>query len=87
VTAAHYVFCGDGHHGNPAGEVVEIMAKQRLKAPGRFKFWFSSSAAVTGRNEAAHMRDVEKRVRNLAQASKGRMTFRFLDTGSSLRVI
>jgi beta-lactamase superfamily II metal-dependent hydrolase len=87
VTAAHYVFCGDGHHGNPAGEVVEIMAKQRLKAPGKFKFWFSSSAAVTGRNEAAHMRDVEKRVRNLAQTSKGRMTFKFLDTGSSLRVI
>jgi hypothetical protein len=63
------------------------MVKQRLKAPGRFKFWFNSSAAVAGRNEVAHMRDVERKVGSLAKASKGRMTFTFLEAGSSLRVI
>lgn len=87
VIATHYVFCGDGHHGNPGVEVLEFMAKQRLKTPGKFKFWFNSSAAVTGRNEKPHMRDVEQKVRSLAAGSKGRMTFEFLASGSSLRVI
>ena len=87
VIAKDYVFCGDGHHGNPAVEVLELMATQRLKIPGNFKFWFNASAAVVGRNEVAHMRDVEKKVRSLAQASKGRMTFKFLEAGDSLRVI
>jgi beta-lactamase superfamily II metal-dependent hydrolase len=87
VIATHYVFCGDGHHGNPGVEVVEFMVKQRLKARGKFKFWFNSSAAVAGRNEKPHMRDVERTVRSLAAGSKGKMTFEFLESGSSLRVI
>jgi beta-lactamase superfamily II metal-dependent hydrolase len=87
VIATHYVFCGDGHHGNPGVEVVEFMVKQRLKTPGKFKFWFNSSVAVAGRNEKPHMRDVERTVRSLSASSKGRMTFEFLETGSSLRVI
>lgn len=87
VIAKDYVFCGDGHHGNPAVDVLELMATQRLKMPGKFKFWFNASAAVVGRHEVAHMRDVEKKVRSLAQASKGRMTFKFLEAGDSLRVV
>jgi hypothetical protein len=88
VIASHYIFCGDGHHGNPAVDVVELMAKRRLKAPGRFKFWFNcSGAVVTDRSDAAQMRAVERKVRTLARSSKGRMTFKFLDAGSSLRVI
>jgi beta-lactamase superfamily II metal-dependent hydrolase len=87
VIATHYVFCGDGHHGNPGVEVIEFMAKQRVKAPGKFKFWFNSSAAVAGRNEMAHMRDVEQKVRSLAAGTKGKMTFEFLQSGSSFRVI
>jgi hypothetical protein len=63
------------------------MVKQRLKTPGKFKFWFNSSVAVAGRNEKPHMRDVERTVRRLAASSKGRMTFEFLESGSSLRVI
>ncbi len=87
VIATHYVFCGDGHHGNPGVEVVEFMVKQRLKAPGKFKFWFNSSAAVAGRNEKPHMGEVEQKVRSLAAGSNGKMTFEFLESGSSLRVI
>jgi beta-lactamase superfamily II metal-dependent hydrolase len=87
VIATHYIFCGDGKHGNPAVDVVELMAKRRLKTPGKFKFWFNCSAAVAGRNEVGHMRALERKVRTLAKASQGRMTFKFLDAGSSLRVI
>lgn len=84
----HYVFCGNGHSSNPEVEVVELMAKHRLKAPGRFKFWFNSSEAVLEHAHlAAHMRDVERTVRKLANNSGGRMTFKFLETGSKLRVI
>jgi len=43
--------------------------------------------AVAGRNEKPHMRNVERTVRSLAASSKGRMTFEFLESGSSLRVI
>ena len=63
------------------------MAKRRLRAAGKFKFWFNCSAAVAGRHEVAHMRALERKVRALAKASKGRMTFKFLDAGDSLRVI
>jgi beta-lactamase superfamily II metal-dependent hydrolase len=88
VVGADYVFCGDGHSENPDVGVVELMVKHRLKAPGRFKFWFNSSEAVLkDKNRRAHMRAVEKRVRKLAKSSGGRMTFKFLKTGSSLRVI
>jgi beta-lactamase superfamily II metal-dependent hydrolase len=87
VIARHYVFCGDGGHGNPAVDVVELMAKQRMKAAGKFKFWFNCSAAVAGPHELAHMRALERKVRRLAKDSKGRMTFKFLEAGSSLRVI
>ena len=33
------------------------------------------------------MRDVEQKVRSLAAATKGKMTFEFLQSGSSFRVI
>jgi beta-lactamase superfamily II metal-dependent hydrolase len=87
VIARHYVFCGDGKHGNPAVDVIELMAKRRMKAPGDFRFWFNCSSAVAGSHEVAHMRAIERKVRALAKSSKGRMTFRFLEAGSSLRVI
>ncbi len=54
VSADHYVFCGDGSHGNPEPEVLEIYFKSRLgpaskralapEAEGRpFTFWFSTN--------------------------------------------
>jgi hypothetical protein len=88
VIGRHYVFCGNGHSGNPEPDVIKAMVKHRLKAPGPFKFWFNSSEAVAGNSEFAdHMRDVEKLVKTLAASSSGRMTFKFLTKGSSLRVV
>src|SRR5262245_41269476 len=83
-----HVFCGDGFSGNPEISVVELMVKHRLNAPGNFKFWFSSSEAVLqDPKRRAHMRNVEQTVRRLAKSSGGRMAFKFLENGSSLRVI
>jgi beta-lactamase superfamily II metal-dependent hydrolase len=88
VIGKDYVFCGDGSSGNPELAVIRLMVKHRLKAPGKFKFWFNSSEAVL-ENPARrrHMREVERTVGTLAAASGGRMRFRFLESGSSLRVV
>jgi beta-lactamase superfamily II metal-dependent hydrolase len=88
VIAKDYVFCGDGHSGNPEIDVIKLMVKHRLKQPGKFKFWFNSSDAVlTHKDRKDHMRNVEKTVKSLAKNSGGRMTFKFLENGSSLRVV
>jgi beta-lactamase superfamily II metal-dependent hydrolase len=87
VIGSDYVFCGDGFRGNPEISVIKLMVKHRLKAPGKFKFWFNSSEAVlTNPERRSHMRTVQQTVRTLAKNSGGRMTFKFLETGSSLRV-
>ncbi len=88
VVARDYVFCGNGEHGNPHPEVVETMFRHRMNAPGDFVFWFNSSAAVEEKQELAeHMAELEKLVRQLAKASKGRLTSRFLTKGSSLEIL
>lgn len=87
VAATDYVFCGNGEHGNPHGEVVEEMFNHRLKQPGKFRFWFNSSAAVEEEADLAeHMAAMERDVRGYAKRSKGRLTFKFLQNGSALRV-
>ena len=88
VIARNYVFCGNGEHENPDLRVVELIAKRRLAAPAKFKFWFNSSQAVVASPAAAgHMAEVEKLVRRLAGSSTGRMAFKFLVNGSSLKVM
>lgn len=63
------------------------MVKDRLKQDGKFKFGFNSSEAVEDDEELVeHMAEIEKLVRRLAKGSTGRMTFKFLKIGSSLRV-
>jgi beta-lactamase superfamily II metal-dependent hydrolase len=88
VVGKHYLFCGNGHSDNPELEVIEAMAKSRLEFEGRFTFWFNHSAAVAEKPPARkHMATVEKLVRDLAAASGDRMKYRFLETGSSLKVV
>jgi beta-lactamase superfamily II metal-dependent hydrolase len=88
VIGRHYVFCGNGHSHNPDTRVVEAMVKHRLKAPGKFKLWFNSSEAVVEEPAfAEHMKEVQKVTKRLAANSSGRMTFKFLEAGSSLRVV
>lgn len=88
VVGKDYVFCGDGFKNNPEISVIKAMVKHRLKAPGKFKFWFNSSKAVLKNpDRRKHMRKVEETVGTLAKSSGGRMTFKFLENGSSLRVM
>jgi beta-lactamase superfamily II metal-dependent hydrolase len=88
VIARDYIFCGNGEHENPDLQVIEMMARRRLAAaPGPFKFWFNSSAAVTEKAEAGvHMEEVEQLVKKLAKKSGGRMSFKLLKSGSAMVV-
>jgi beta-lactamase superfamily II metal-dependent hydrolase len=90
MTAREYIFCGNGAHGNPDLDVVHLIAERRFAAGGsaRFRFWFTSSAESSGKPAfAAHMAEVERRLRRLETLSHGRLSSRFLRTGSSLRVV
>jgi beta-lactamase superfamily II metal-dependent hydrolase len=88
IVARHYVFCGNGEHANPNLDVVEMMCRRRLPAPGKFTFWFNCSEAATEQAAAkAHMKALETLVRRLATTSNGRLTVKLLPTGSSFTVI
>jgi beta-lactamase superfamily II metal-dependent hydrolase len=90
IVATDYIFCGNGEHDNPDLRVVELMARRRLAADSAstFKFWFNSSERVSEKaSAAAHMKEVEKLVRQLGKSSGSRMKFKFLDKGSTLSVV
>ena len=88
VIAKHYVFCGNGEHENPDLRVVELIAQRRLAVPGNCKFWINSSHGMTKKQPAiAHMVKVEALVKKLASHSQGRLSFKFIDSGSSFRVL
>lgn len=87
VTADHYVFCGNGEHENPNLRVVKLIAASRIggpserspnpEAPRPFKFWFNTSPKTAQPSSAKHVAALEKKVRELARRSAGRMSYRF----------
>lgn len=96
VTADHYVFCGNGEHGNPNLRVIRAIADSRLGSGAQlsanpqaalpFKFWFNSNSAAPKAVAARdHMQAVGSLVAGLAAASAGRMGFTFLK-GSSFEI-
>jgi beta-lactamase superfamily II metal-dependent hydrolase len=86
VVARDYVFCGNGGHGNPHVQVVDMMFRHRLAVSNKpFHFWFNSSAAVSA--ERAHMAAVEAKVRKLVAKGKGRFKATFLEKGNSIQVL
>lgn len=86
VTADHYLICGNGQHHNPDFRVIKTLIDSRLgsasqRSPNpevgnRFKVWFSADADSPGA-DSTHMQEVERRVRQRAEASAGQMRFRF----------
>jgi hypothetical protein len=79
VKADHYVFCGNGEFSNPELGVIELIFKSRSADEGNFKMWFnSSSKAADSEENKAHMKAVEKLVKELALLSAGRMKFFFV---------
>ena len=90
VTADHYIFCGNGLHGNPNPHFVELLIRKRLAAPGTsngFKLWFNSSNKLAPEGEPRkHMARIENLVRKQAKSSKGKLDFFFLKNGSSFEL-
>ena len=95
VSAEHYVFCGNGLHGNPNQDVIDFIfesrrgaAAVRTLAPAadsaKFHFWFSTTAG----NEQPEperqrvFRELEEHVENLRQSSQGKLVVHFNDAAS-----
>lgn len=85
VSADHYVFCGNGGHGNPHPGVVQFLFDSRVgdgrspHAPNRkFHFWFNSHSSVTETRFRKNMRELESHVAKLAKGSGGKLVAHFL---------
>jgi hypothetical protein len=85
VTADHYVFCGNGGHGNPQPSVVETYFRSRRgsadqravteagqDADREFTFWFSTnSSQISGRVSRGKFEKLEAKVTELVANSTG----------------
>ncbi len=100
VSADHYVFCGNGLHGNPEEKVIQTIFASRVakkgartlapEAPDRdFHFWFSTTAqaAPAGLERRAVLEKVEKRVLALQKQSGGRLKLHFNEGASTTLAI
>ena len=90
VSARHYVFCGNGLHGNPSPDVINVLFASRLgpaaaralapAADGEpFHFWFSTTSAAqeegTARRQA--FEEVESLVEELRQSAQGQLVVHY----------
>jgi hypothetical protein len=67
ITADHYVFSGDGEHGNPERETLEMLLDARGTAPFTLHFTYPVDEVDTGRRE-----DWEKQKASVVKANKKR---------------
>ncbi|MBM3784293.1 MAG: MBL fold metallo-hydrolase [Acidobacteria bacterium] len=87
VSADHYVFCGNGEHGNPEPEVIQQIYDSRLGPPAKrgagpnkpFKFWFSTASSLLepGSKEHTSFTGTEALVKSLVASSGGKLKARF----------
>lgn len=90
VSADHYIFCGNGSHGNPELAVIDLVFASRTgkpsvlalapRAAGRdFHFWFSttSAAAREGMERRETFAKMEAHVANLHSKAGGRLHLHF----------
>lgn len=90
VSADHYVFCGNGSHGNPEIEVIDMVFASRLGKPSvralapaaqnrDFHFWFSTTAEVAAEGLVSRetFANVEARVADLESQSGGQLHVHF----------
>ena len=96
VSADHYVFCGNGEHGNPDLAVLDIVFNSRLGKPSvrslapkskdrPFHFWFSTTSAALPKNteKRENFEAIEKKVAKLATLSNGMLELHF-NTNASI---
>lgn len=81
VTADHYVFCGDGSHGNPEPVVLERICRARMtdRTTRPFSFWFSSTstASLSSAKARTAFQALETEAHALRRTSKGRLSLVF----------
>lgn len=90
VSADHYVFCGDGKHGNPEPSVIKIIYNSRLgkksvrtlalQAQNRkFHFWFSTASTMLDPKEKNRKTfiAIEKEVAKLKAQANGMLETHF----------
>ena len=96
VSADHYVFCGNGEHGNPELAVIDIIYNSRMgkssvraRAPEAkdrpFHFWFSTTSDMLEETSQKHkkFKQVEIKVQKLEDLSDGLLKLHF-NKGSSI---
>lgn len=95
VSADHYVFCGNGLHGNPSLDVIDFIFTSRCGTPAEraiapaaldrtFHFWFSTTSAAQddGTERQEVMRAVEERVEEHRVSANGRLIVHYNETDS-----
>ena len=92
VTADHYVFCGDGSHGNPEHVIVKAVIDSRLGRVGirsdnpevgrPFKVWFTAHPRLLEGADAAHMDQIRDYVTRRARRHTGTLFSEFLEAAS-----
>jgi hypothetical protein len=91
VSADHYIFCGNGTHGNPEPKVLDIVYKSRMgvkskltQAPDakgkKFTFWFSTNSDSLPKQSKKHanFEEVEELVDKWVKESNGLMSAIFV---------
>jgi hypothetical protein len=97
VSADHYVFCGNGEHGNPERSVIDLVYASRMGdddvralAPDaqdrRFHFWFSTDSGWEPATEEAveNFEEMKAHVQELQKKSGGRLKLHFNNAVSSV---
>lgn len=95
VSADHYVFCGNGEHGNPDLAVLDIVFNSRLGKPEvrarapeskdrPFHFWFSTTSHALPKNteKRENFEKIEAKVNKLATLSNGMLQLHFNPSAS-----
>jgi len=95
VSAAHYVFCGNGLHGNPNPDVIDLIFESRLGpaavrtlAPAadgeKFHFWFSTTSGDEddGSERQRVFRELEEHGESLRQSAQGQLVVHFNEAAS-----
>jgi hypothetical protein len=95
VSARHYVFCGNGLHGNPDARVIDHVVRSRLGPPDErtlapaadgeaFHLWFSTTADAqeAGSERQRVLRDLEAHCARLRDDSGGRLQLHYNEGAS-----
>ena len=89
ITADHYVFCGNGDDHNPDLTVVGAVLDSRFgsaakrssnpETGNRFDLWFNCASSIAKPAHQAHMKKIERKVRDAETAHPGLVVGHFLE--------